>query len=199
MTDNRFRNSASSRISEVGNDSVSCERWFVDHSKLDILIADEVDGRQVPTEVWGTIVIKDPPRPVREFLISKVKPNLKTIALCIISAAIAKGENESGFKKSNHEIRLDRDIGNMPADVEALFSTLGVRINYPPPGKPRGKGAIECYFQTLNRELLSKLPGHISTTGENRGADDDNNVGDLLTLPQLQEQVHQWVAKRKLI
>ena len=83
----------------------------------------------------------------------------------------------------------DRGTDLTSKDLENAAFQLGIELDFTPPRTPNFKGTVESFFDTLNDQLLSSLPGRTFRSWERR-ADYNPDEGPLLPYAALVEIIH---------
>ena len=83
----------------------------------------------------------------------------------------------------------DRGSDLTSKDLEQAAFQLGMELDFMPPRTPHLKGTVESFFDTLNDQLLSTLPGRTFRSWEKR-ADYSADDGPLLPYEALVEIIH---------
>jgi putative transposase len=74
--------------------------------------------------------------------------------------------------------------------IEQVAADLKIRLVFSTVGKPRGRGKIERFFESLSQVFLSRIPGYARSESE-RSA--------VLTLPQLAEELERYLIGEYLV
>ena len=87
----------------------------------------------------------------------------------------------------------DRGSDFTSNDLEQAAFQLGMELDFMPPRTPHLKGTVESFFDTLNDQLLSALPGRTFRSWEKR-ADYQPDDGPLLPYEALVEIIHRHLV-----
>jgi putative transposase len=133
------------------------EIWQADHTPLDIWVFDE---RKEPARPWFTAILDDYSRAVAGWRLSFLDPSAFQTSLTLRQAIWRKedprwhvcGIPEIFYTDHGSDFR-SKHLEQVAADLkfQPIFSTVG---------KPRGRGRIERFFNTVNQLFLSDLPGY---------------------------------------
>ena len=131
--------------------------WQADHSELDIWLK---DGRGRPEKPWLTIILDDYSRAVAGYALSFSDPSAIQTALALRQAIWRKGRpgwqvcGIPGILYSDHGSDFtSRHLEQVAADLKIRLVNSGV-------GRPRGRGKIERFFESISQVLLPRLPGY---------------------------------------
>jgi putative transposase len=89
-------------------------------------------------------------------------------------------------------ITTDRGRIFISEHFRAVCHRLGISLNLSAPYTPTDKAKVERMFQSINTGFAQHLAGYTGRGVEFRG--DDVDAGDLLSLPQLQELLDDWIV-----
>jgi len=155
--------------------------WQADHTQLDILVKDEAGQARLP---WLTVVLDDYSRAVAGFLLSFHAPSAMQTALALRQAIWRKPQ--AGWHVCGIPQVLYTDHGSdfTSQHIEQVAANLKIRLIFSAVGKPRGRGKIERFFESLSQVLLMRLPGY-AKSGSGRKA--------VLTLPELSREIENYL------
>jgi putative transposase len=161
--------------------------WQADHTELDILVRDD-DGKT--RRPWLTIVLDDYSRAVAGYLLSFEPPSAIQTALALRQAIWRKpqaGWHTCGIPQV---LYIDHGSDFTSQHIEQVAADLRIRLVFSAVGRPRGRGKIERFFESLSQVLLSRLPGYArSQTGRTA----------VLTLPDLARETENYVIREYLV
>src|SRR3954470_2247177 len=131
--------------------------WQADHTELDILIK---DGDGTARRPWLTIILDDYSRAVAGFCLSLAAPSSIQTALALRQAIWRK--SQPGWHVCGIPQVLYSDHGSdfISLHLEQVAADLKIRLIFSTAGKPRGRGKLERFFESLAQVCLSRLPGY---------------------------------------
>lgn len=131
--------------------------WQADHTELDILLKDGRGGAEKP---WLTVVLDDYSRAVAGYALFFGSPSAIQTALALRHAIWRKGR--PGWEVCGIPGVLYSDHGSdfTSRHLEQLAADLEIRLTNSMVGRPRGRGKIERFFESVSQVLLPELPGY---------------------------------------
>ena len=131
--------------------------WQADHTELDIWLK---DGRGQPEKPWLTIILDDYSRAVAGYALSFSDPSAIQTALALRQAIWRKGR--PGWQVCGIPGILYSDHGSdfTSQHLEQVAADLKIRLIHSMVGRPRGRGKIERFFESVAQVLLPRLPGY---------------------------------------
>ena len=158
--------------------------WQADHTELDILVGDEKGN---PRKPWLTIILDDFSRAVAGYFLSLHAPSAMQTALALRQAIWRK--TVPGWYVCGVPQVLYTDHGSdfTSHHIEQVAADLKMQLIFSTVGKPRGRGKIERFFETLTQVLLPRLPGF--SPGNSAGR------SHTLTLEQLAKEVETFIVR----
>lgn len=131
--------------------------WQADHSELDIWLVDE---RGLPRKPWLTIILDDYSRAVAGYSVSFSAPSALQTALTLRQAIWRK--TQPGWHVCGIPAQFYTDHGSdfTSLHIEQVAADLKMQLIFSGVGRPRGRGKIERFFETITQMLLSRLPGY---------------------------------------
>jgi putative transposase len=161
--------------------------WQADHTQLDILVKDE---RGQPQRPWLTIVLDDYSRAIAGYMLSFAAPSAIQTALALRQAIWRK--SQAGWHVCGIPQTLYTDHGSdfTSQHLEQVTADLKIRLIFSAVGRPRGRGKVERFFESISQMLLSRLPGY-ARLPEQRSA--------VLTLPQLASELENYLIHEYLV
>jgi len=161
--------------------------WQADHTELDILVKDE---KGTPRRPWLTIILDDYSRAVAGYLLSLAAPSAINTALALRQAIWRK--SQAGWHVCGVPQVLYTDHGSdfMSGHIEQVAADLKIRLIFSAVGRPRGRGKIERFFESLSQVLLSRLPGYAKREAERRA---------VLSLADLSQEIENYLVHEYLI
>ena len=136
--------------------------WQADHTLLDILIARD-EGE--PARPWLTIIIDDYSRAVAGYFLSWDAPSAIQTALALHQAIWRKDEARWPVCGIPGVLYVDNGSDFTSQHLEQAAAEIKLRLVFSTPGKPRGRGRVERFFETVSQLFLSALPGYLGTGG----------------------------------
>jgi len=130
--------------------------WQADHTELDIWLK---DGRGRPEKPWLTIILDDYSRAIAGYALSFSAPSAIRTALALRQAIWRKGR--PGWQVCGIPGILYSDHGSdfTSQHLEQVAADLKIRLVNSGVGRPRGRGKIERFFESVSQVLLPRLPG----------------------------------------
>ena len=131
--------------------------WQADHTELDIWLRDQ---REQPAKPWLTIVLDDYSRAVAGYALSFDAPSALQTALALRQAIWRK--DRPGWPICGIPGILYSDHGSdfTSHHLEQVAADLKIRLIHSGVGRPRGRGKIERFFESVAQVLLPRLPGY---------------------------------------
>jgi putative transposase len=135
----------------------SNEIWQADHTQLDLWV---VTPQGTSARPWLTVIEDDHSRAIAGYAVSLAAPSALQTALALRQAIWRKAE--PGWHVCGIPAVLYTDHGSdfTSRHIEQAAAGLGIRLVFSLPGRPRGRGKIERYMDTINQMCLPALPGH---------------------------------------
>ncbi len=158
------------------------ELWQGDHTPLDILVLDS-SGRAV--KPWLTAIMDDFSRAVSGYYLGVEPPSSMRIALTLRQAIWRKNEPAWSICGLPDKFYSDRGSDFMSKHIDQVSIDLKFELLQTLPQKPRGKGKIERFFESVAQLFLSGQPGYAP-----RGF---GNVEPVLTLEELDKRLRKWL------
>ncbi len=158
--------------------------WQADHTMLDILIRG-ADGQ--PTRPWLTIVLDDYSRAITGYMILLGAPTTMNTSLALRQAIWPKSDPTWPVCGIPDVLYVDHGSDFTSHHLTHVTNDLRIRLIHSAVARPQGRGKVERFFGTINTELLSVLPGHI-TAGH-------PHPTPTLTLDGLTTALHELIVK----
>jgi putative transposase len=157
--------------------------WQADHTELDVWLK---DGRGQPEKPWLTIILDDYSRAVAGYALSFSDPSAIQTALALRQAIWRK--DRSGWQVCGIPSVLYSDHGSdfTSQHIEQVAADLKIRLVNSGVGRPRGRGKIERFFESVTQVLLSRLPGYAPGGGAPKA---------VLTLAEMAAEIEQYVVE----
>jgi putative transposase len=131
--------------------------WQADHTLLDLVLKDD---QGVATKPWLTIIIDDYSRAIAGYMLSFEAPSALHTALALRQAIWRKSEPLWQVCGIPAVLYSDHGSDFISKHLEQVCADLKIRAIFSQVGKPRGRGRVERFFNTVNQKLLSRLPGY---------------------------------------
>ena len=132
--------------------------WQADHSELNILVLRENGTTAKP---WLTVVLDDYSRAVAGYYLGFEAPSTLRTALALRQAIWRKAEPEWTVCGIPEVLYTDNGSDFRSHHMEQAAVDLKMQLVFSQPGKPRGRGRIERFFQTVEEMFLSDLEGYL--------------------------------------
>ena len=133
------------------------ELWQADHALLDIVLVDE---KGQPRKPWLTAIIDDYSRAICGYYLSFETPCATNIALSLKQAIWRKSNPKWQVCGIPSILYSDNGRDFKSKHIEQVAADLKIQLKHSTPDKPRGKGRIERFFQTVDQLLLMDLQGY---------------------------------------
>jgi putative transposase len=161
--------------------------WQADHTELDILVKDTDGTARRP---WLTIIIDDYSRAVAAYLLSFSDPSAIQTALALRQAIWRKAQ--AGWHVCGIPQVLYTDHGSdfTSHHIEQVAADLKIRLIFSGVARPRGRGKLERFFDSLSQVLLSRLPGYARTQADRKA---------VLTLVDLASEIESYLIREYLV
>jgi|GEM_PF-680534 len=171
------------------------ERVEIDHSPLKVVVGTEAGPIGQP---WLTVLIDYYSRMVLGFCLGFEPPSYAVLMEALRTAILPKTDLVKRFPRIQgtwpcfgipERIVCDRGSDLISKDFEQAAFQLGIELDFNPPRTPHFKGTVESFFDNLNDQLLSALPGRTFRSWERR-ADHNADAGLMLPYEALLEILH---------
>jgi len=165
-----------------------------DHGVLDLMLVDEATGKLVGRP-YLSVMLCVATRMVVAWEVSLACPNEQTVLGLLRQALTGLLGDKRARRLAHGQVEMllfDRAKEFDSAAVQAACSDLDVVVMFCPAYRPDNKGHVERFIGTVNRGLISSLPG--TTYGspkERRGYDAQENA--TLTIADLRTLVGTWI------
>lgn len=171
------------------------ERVEIDHSPLKIVVGTEAGPLGQP---WLTVLVDYYSRMIVGFCIGFEPPSYGVIMEALRQAILPKAYVRERYTQLRNDwpcfgvpekLVCDRGSDLTSKDLEQAAFQLSMELDFMPPRTPHLKGTVESFFDVLNDQLLSTLPGRTFRSWERR-ADYSADDGPLLPYDALVEIIH---------
>lgn len=139
--------------------------WQADHCLLDILLVRE---GQEPARPWLSVIEDDYSRAIAGYFLTFDSPSTLNTALALRQAIWRKEDPRWHICGIPATFYTDNGSDFTSLHLEQVSADLKIRLVFSTPGKPRGRGRIERFFQTVTQLLLCELPGYSPPNGATR-------------------------------
>ena len=133
------------------------EMWQADHCLLDIWLLDP-SGK--PRRPWLTVIIDDYSRAVAGYLLGFQSPSALHTALALRQAIWRKAEAHWHVCGIPDIFYTDHGSDFISRHMEQVSADIKMQLVFSHPGRPRGRGRIERFFNTVNQLFLCGQPGY---------------------------------------
>lgn len=171
------------------------ERIEIDHTPLKVVVGTDAGPLGQP---WLTVLVDYYSRMIVGFCIGFEPPSYAVIMEALRHAILPKTDVRQRFPSIQGDwpcfgipskLVCDRGGDLTSKDLEQAAFQLGIELDFMPPRTPNFKGTVESFFDSLNDQLLSALPGRTFRGWEKRG-DYQPDDGPLLLYRALVEIIH---------
>jgi len=133
------------------------EIWQADHTELDLWVLTPAGQTARP---WLTVIEDDYSRAIAGYAVNLGAPSALQTALALRQAIWRKAE--PGWHVCGIPAVFYTDHGSdfTSRHMEQAAADLGMRLVFSLPGRPRGRGKVERYMDTINQMCLAALPGY---------------------------------------
>ncbi len=160
--------------------------WQADHTEIDIFVKDD-EG--TPRKPWLTIILDDYSRAVAGYLLFFGAPSAIQTALVLRQAIWRKAQPGWHVCGIPQALYTDHGCDFTSQHIEQVTADLKIRLIFSAVGRPRGRGKIERFFESLSQVFLSRLPGY--APGRTGGP-------AVLTLPELADALERYLIQEYL-
>jgi len=136
---------------------------------------------QEPARPWLTVIEDDYSRAIAGYYLTFDAPSALNTSLALRQAIWRKEDSRWHICGIPATFYTDNGSDFTSLHLEQVSADLKIQLVFSIPGKPRGRGRIERFFQTVNQLLLCELPGYCPPKGATAGMPQ-------LTLPDLDRQ-----------
>jgi putative transposase len=161
--------------------------WQADHSELDILVKDTDGTARRP---WLTIILDDYSRAVAAYLLSFSDPSAIQTALALRQAIWRKPQAAWHVCGIPQVLYTDHGSDFTSHHIEQVAADLKIRLIFSGVARPRGRGKLERFFDSLSQVLLSRLPGYARTQADRKA---------VLTLADLAGEIETYLIGEYLV
>lgn len=133
------------------------EMWQADHCLLDIWVLDP-SGK--PRRPWLTVILDDYSRTVAGYLLSFQAPSALQTSLALRQAIWRKAEAHWHVCGIPDIFYTDHGSDFISRHMEQVSADIKMQLAFSHPGRPRGRGRIERFFNTVNQLFLCSQPGY---------------------------------------
>jgi putative transposase len=171
------------------------DRVEMDHSPLKVVVGTDAGPIGQP---WLTLLIDYYSRMVVGFCLGFEPPSYAVIMEALRYAILPKANLKQRYPRVQGiwpccglpaKLVCDRGPDLTSKDLEEAAFQLGIELDFNPPRTPNLKGTVESFFDGLNDQLASSLPGRTFRNWADR-ADYKPDDGPFLTYEALLEIIH---------
>jgi putative transposase len=134
------------------------EIWQADHSLMDIWLVDDNGKYRRP---WLTVIMDDYSRAIAGYFLTFQDPCAQNTSLVLRQAIWYKTDPEWHVCGIPDIFYTDHGSDFTSVHLEQVSVDIKMQLVYSIAGKPRGRGIIERFFETINQLFLSNLPGYM--------------------------------------
>ncbi|WP_412734307.1 Mu transposase C-terminal domain-containing protein [Krasilnikovia sp. MM14-A1259] len=133
------------------------EIWQADHTQLDLWV---IAPSGKPARPWLTVIEDDHSRAIAGYAVNLGAPSAIQTALALRQAIWRKGEPGWHVCGIPGTFYTDHGSDFTSQHMEQVAADLKIRLMFSGKGRPRGRGKIERYIETINQMCLPALPGY---------------------------------------
>src|SRR6266540_6936087 len=133
------------------------ENWQADHTQLDLWV---VTPAGKPARPWLTVIEDDHSRAIAGYAVNLGAPSALQTALVLRQAIWRKAEPGWHVCGIPSVFYTDHGSDFISQHMEQVAADLRMRLVFSLPGRPRGRGKVERYMDTINQMCLPGLPGY---------------------------------------
>lgn len=173
----------------------------IDHTKLDLMVVDEVRGTLLGRP-WITVCIDRNTRCILGIYISFVPPSFLTVSRCMKHAFTPKVDLKEIYPEIDNEwcaygvmrkLIVDNGLEFHGNGLEKVCQFFGIDLQFTPRKTPWWKGVIERFIGTMNRGVAHGTPG---TTFANFLEKDDYDAmsNAVISFEKLKLIIYKWIV-----
>ncbi len=163
------------------NANCSNDIWQADHTLLDIVVLDE---NNIEIRPWLSIVLDDKSRAVAGFYLTLSAPSALNTSLVLRQSIWRKQDSSWPVCGIPKILYTDHGSDFTSKHIEQVCADLKIELIFSMVAKPRGRGKIERFFDTINQMLLINLPGYTKSKDKHK---------NLLTLDALENLIRDFL------
>ena len=133
------------------------ECWQADHYRLRIWLLDE-DGQAV--RPWLRVILDDYSRAVAGYRVTVSAPTALHSALTLRQAMLPKNHVHWHVHGIPERFYTDHGKDFTSEHLEQVAADVHMSLVFSRQGRPRGRGKVERFFETVEQLLLQRLPGY---------------------------------------
>ncbi|HEY9783802.1 MAG TPA: Mu transposase C-terminal domain-containing protein [Candidatus Obscuribacterales bacterium] len=160
------------------------EMWQADHAQLDILVLDSSGRRAKP---WLTVILDDFSRAIAGYYLAMEPPSSMRVALALRQAIWRKDDQSWTVCGVPDKLYSDRGSDFMSRHIDQVAIELKFELLQTLPRKPKGKGKVERFFETVEQLFLTGQPGY-SPAGT-------SHTDAVLALEELDKRFQEWLLQ----
>ncbi|QDU92330.1 Mu transposase C-terminal domain-containing protein [Lignipirellula cremea] len=171
------------------------ERVEIDHTPLKVVVGNAAGPIGQP---WLTVLVDYYSRLVVGFCLGFEPPSYGVVMEALRHAILPKSYLAETYPRISgawpcfglpEKLVCDRGADLISRDLQQAAFQLGIELDFNPPRTPHFKGTVESFFDALNDQLGSSLPGRTFRSWEKR-ADYQPDDGPLMPYEALLEAIH---------
>lgn len=170
------------------------EIWQADHCKLHIWVRDEQGKVAKP---WLTTILDDASRALAGYRLSWSAPSAVQTALTLRQAIWRKEEPTWHVCGIPQMLYTDHGSDFTSTHLEQVAADLKIQWVFSQVGRPRGRGKVERFFQTVEQLFLERQPGYAPKQDWSR--DSTREVKDerdaCLELEEFERRFRAWLLE----
>ena len=166
--------------------------WQADHCLLPILVK---DGQGKSARPWLTVIEDDKSRAIAGYRLSWSAPSAIQTALTLRLAIWRKEDARWQVCGIPEVFYTDHGSDFTSVHLEQVGADLKMQLDFSQVGRPRGRGKIERFFQSVEQLLLEQLPGYAPKEAwpAAGGEKQSEPRGGMLTLGELEQRFRTWL------
>nr|WP_220199342.1 DDE-type integrase/transposase/recombinase [Ktedonospora formicarum] len=167
------------------------EIWQADHCLLPILVK---DGQGKSGRPWLTVIEDDKSRAIAGYRLSWSAPSAIQTALTLRQAIWRKEDPGWQICGIPDVFYTDHGTDFTSVHLSQTGADLKIQLVFSQVGRPRGRGKIERFFQSVEQLLLEQLPGYApSEAWPGAGEPHRRERAGVLTLEELEQHFRTWL------
>lgn len=179
------------------------ERWETDHTPLNIIVVDDIDGDILTLgKPWLTVIIDKHSRMVMGYYISFASPSTEAVMNCLKMAILPKDALVSQYPSIKHDwpvygipelLVCDNGMEFHSEALKQVCQEMMVELLFCPAKRPEYKGTVERFMRTIVDDLIHTLPGTVFSNTKHRGAYPSEALASI-NFKQLLEIITKWIV-----
>lgn len=178
------------------------EVWEIDHTRLDLLIVDALNGL-VSRRPRFTVILEACTRAVMGFDVDFTGDSSQAVLNTLCHAITPKTYVRDRYPDIKPDwpchgvpLRLRCDNGKEfhSESVKTACEELGITLEYCPVRRPTSKGGVERFFRTMSEGFLRTLPGYAGPDLARRKHLEDVNL-PVIDMETFMHMLHAWIIE----